>query len=58
MSTTGADLIVSAPGADYFNGYQTSNVLRRNMSRSHESHGNYRQSKKDYRQLVDTLFRK
>ena len=30
MSTTG----VSAPGTNYYNGCQTSNVWRRNMSRS------------------------
>ena len=33
MSTTG----VSAPGANYYNGCQTSNIWRRNMSRSCES---------------------
>ena len=29
--------LVSAPGANYYNGCQTSNVWRRNMSRSRES---------------------
>ena len=39
--------LVSAPGANYYNGCQTSNVWRRNMSRSRENscagHGNNRQ---------------
>ena len=40
--------LVSAPGANYYNGCQTSNVWRRNMSRSRESrpHGSRKQQTK------------
>ena len=50
---------VSAPGANYYDGCQTSNVRRRNMSRSRESRrrGSRKQTKITYAARAKTLSR-